>query len=161
MKGKPCKVKLSCAWEEHDGRKRKALSALSPHQEFPFLNAKRKQSAPQAQEPKHLQHQTPSSPSSSSPVACVSTAKEKGHWLILAKFWDCLHRKSRASGCPLQNCFFQEENLEHAIIEDISCFLYNSYWLLKATKEDFSFSVTKISELPNTTSEQTLDFLKE
>lgn len=56
---------------------------------------------------------------------------------------------------------FQEEDLEDAIIEDISCFPYHSCWLLKAAKEAFSFNVTKISESPDTTPEHSLDFLKE
>lgn len=138
-----------------EGKKLWVLNLLT--ESFPFLNTKGQQGAPQAQEPKHLQHQTPSSPSSRSPVACVSTAKVKERWLIFAEFWDYL----QGLWVSITGLLFQEEDLEDAIIEDISCFPYHSCWLLKAAKEAFSFNVTKISESPDTTPEHSLDFLKE
>lgn len=110
---------------------------LSPHQEFPFLNAllcprntQRKATwpglpAPRAEEPKCLQ--TSNSLFSiwqKSPGMCqhcttaLPTKVEGPHpdtdWFLrcFAEFWGYLHTQGRTFGCPLQVCFFKRKTLK-------------------------------------------------
>lgn len=109
---------------------------LSPHQEFPFLNAllgprstQRKATwpglLPRAEEPKCLK--TSNSLFSiwqKSPGMCqhcttaLPTKVEGSHpdigcfLMHFAEFWSYLHRQGRALGCPLQVCFFKSKTFK-------------------------------------------------
>lgn len=155
MKGKPYKVELSCAREERDGRKRKSIS--SPGVSIPkcFALPQKHTKESNLARPARSQGRGTKVPTNFKlpllhlaevpwhvPTLHNCTAHKSGrtpswYWLISKVFCWILRLFAHTGQdfwVSITGLLFQEENLEDAIINGISCFLNSSYWQEKRAK---------------------------
>lgn len=102
MKGKPCKVKLSCAWEEYDGRRKKSFEcSISSPRVFHSWIRKESKVLPKHRNPSTYNIRPPLLHPAEAlwPVLALQRWKNTD-WFLLSFEITC-----RAFGCPLQDCF--------------------------------------------------------